>query len=139
MKQKHYLVVPLLIAATSFTASKTNVFAQNQVILPQGAFEQATGDGKPAGWTVQSPQGTALAGDAKNRWVQLRDGAVITHFLKLAPEWTKVTISARVKMSNFQKGPEGWHGARIGLRFDDDKNQMVGQYPPAIDVNADTD
>jgi hypothetical protein len=88
MKQKHYLIVPLLIAATSFTASKTNVFAQNQVISAAGHFRASDRRwaNLPVG-KVQSPAKRA-GGDAKNRWVQLRDGAVVLHFLKLAPEWT---------------------------------------------------
>jgi beta-galactosidase len=107
--------------------------------LPQGTFEQPGINGKPSGWDIQSPEGTTLASDGKNHWVQLRDSAVMMHFLKLSPEWTKLTVSARFKLSNFQKGPEGWHGARIGLRFVDDKNQMVGDYPPPPEVKGNTD
>jgi hypothetical protein len=71
--------------------------------------------------------------------VQLRDGAVVLHFLKLSPEWTKLTVSARLRLSDYQKGPEGWHGARVALRFLDDKNQMVGTYPTTPEVTGNTD
>jgi hypothetical protein len=120
-------------------APKTKAFAQGQAILPQGTFEQPGINGKPAGWQIQTPEGTTLAGDAKNHWVQLRDGASMLHFLKLSPEWNKLVISARFKVSNFEKGPEGWHGARIGLRFLDDKNLVVGDYPPIPEVAGNTD
>ena len=139
MNHNHSITLPLFLAATCFLAPITNGCAQGQVILPQGAFEQLGVNGKPAGWQLQSPNNTTLAGDAKNRWVQLRDGAVMLHFLKLSPEWTKLTISARLKLSNYQKGPEGWHGARIALRFLDDKNQMVGTYPSTPEVTGNTD
>ena len=138
-KQHYRRVVPLLLAGVCFTAPKTSVFAQDNVLLPQGNFEQVEAGDKPAGWQIQSPEKTTLAGDAQNRWVQLRDGAVMMHFLKLSPEWRKLTISARFKLSNYEKGPEGWHGARIGLRFVDEKNQMVGGYPVTPDVTTNTD
>jgi hypothetical protein len=132
MKRNHSITRPLFVTATCLMAP-TTIFAQGQVVLPQGTFEQPGVDGKPAGWQIQSPDATTLAGDAKNHWVQLRDGAVMTHFLKLPPEWTRLTVSARLKLSDYQKGPEGWHGARVGLRFLDAKNEMVGEYPPSLD------
>jgi hypothetical protein len=96
-------------------------------------------NGKPAGWNIHTPEGTALAGDARNHWVQLRDTAVMMHFLKLSPEWTKLTVSARFKLSGYQKGPEVWHGPRVGLRFLDAKNQMVGDYPTQPEIAGNTD
>ena len=138
MKRNHSITLPFFLTATCLM-TPTIVTAQGQVILPQGTFEQPGINGKPAGWQVQSPDKTTLAGDAKNRWVQLRDGAVMTNFLKLAPDWTKLTVSARVKLSNYEKGSEGWHGVRVGLRFLDDKNEMVGAYPPGLDVPGNTD
>ena len=138
MNHNHSITLPLFLATACFISPIT-AFAQGQIILPQGTFEQPGVNGKPSGWQIQSPNSTTLGGDAQNHWVQLRDGAVMSHFLKLAPEWTKVTVSARLRLSNFQKGTEGWHGARVGLRFVDDKIQMVGQYPPALDVPGNTD
>ncbi|HEX8833762.1 MAG TPA: hypothetical protein VF719_06155, partial [Abditibacteriaceae bacterium] len=139
MKHKHLLIVPALTATVYFAFPPAGGLAQGQAILPQGTFEQPAVNGKPSGWDIASPDGTTLAGDAGNHWVQLRDGAIMRNFLKLAPEWTKITISARLKLSDYQKGPEGWHGARVGLRFVDDKIQMVGQYPPALDIPGNTD
>src|SRR4028119_1359987 len=136
---KHFLVVPVLMATAFSTAPKTKAFAQGQAILPQGTFEQPGINGKPSGWDIQTPEGTTLAGDAKNHWVQLRDGASMLHFLKLSPEWNKLVVSARFKVSNFEKGPEDWHGPRIGLRFLDAKNLVVGDYPSIPEVAGNTD
>src|SRR5687767_13120224 len=113
------------LVTTTHPAHVANAFAQGQAILPQGTFEQPGINGKPSGWNIQTPEGTTLAGDAKNHWVQLRDTAVMMHFLKLSPEWTKLAVSARFKLSGYEKGPEVWHGPRVGLRFLDAKNQMV--------------
>src|SRR4028118_1220275 len=133
------LVSMTTLVTTTHPVHVANAFAQGQVILPQGTFEQSGINGKPSGWNIQTPEGTTLAGDAKNHWVQLRDTAVMMHFLKLSPEWNKLVISARFKLSNYQKGPEGWHGPRVGLRFLDAKNQMVGDYPPIPEVTGNTD
>ena len=127
-----------LLSMTTLVTT-TNAFAQGQAILPQGTFEQPGINGRPSGWNLNTPEGTTLAGDAKNHWVQLRDGAVMAHFLKLSPEWTKLTVSARFKLSGYEKGPELWHGPRVGLRFVDDKNQMVGDYPPQPQIAGNTD
>ena len=127
-----------LIAAT-YPVPVAYAAAEGQGVLPQGTFEQPANNGQPAGWTIQSPAGTTLGGDDKNHWVQLRDEAVMMHALKLSPEWKKLTVSARLKLSNYQKGPEGWHGPRVQLRFLDAKNEMVGDYqtPPEIAGNTD--
>ncbi len=82
MRSKHFFVVPMLMAASYFGLSATQAAPQGQSILPQGTFEQIDAANKPAGWQVQSPETTTLAGNAKNHWVQLRDGAVMMHFLK---------------------------------------------------------
>src|SRR5687767_959879 len=92
MKPKQFFIVPVLIAASCLGLSGTRATAQGQSILPQGTFEQPGINGKPSGWSIQTPEGTTLAGDAKNHWVQLRDTAVMMHFLKLSPEWTKLTV-----------------------------------------------
>jgi hypothetical protein len=51
----------------------------------------------------------------------------------------KLVISARFKLSGYQKGPEVWHGPRVGLRFLDAKNQMVGDYPTQPEIAGNTD
>src|SRR4028119_2235663 len=132
------LVGMTTLVTTTHPVVVANAFAQGQAILPQGTFEQPGSNGKPSGWNIHTPEGTTLAGDAKNQWVQLRDTAAMLHFLKLSPEWNKLVISARFKVSNFEKGPEGWHGPRIGLRFLNDKNLVVGDYPSIPEVAGNT-
>ena len=113
MNPKHFFVVPELIAASYFGPSGTRAAAQSQSVLPQGTFEQPGINGKPSGWSIQTPEGTTLAGDAKNHWVQLRDGAVMMHFLKLSPEWNKLVISARFISGSTRARPCGPRPRRI--------------------------
>ena len=71
------------LVTTTHPVLVANAFAQGQAILPQGTFEQPGINGRPADWGINTPETTTLAGDAKNHWVQLRDGAVMQHHLKL--------------------------------------------------------
>jgi hypothetical protein len=73
MKPKHFFIVPVLIAASCLGLSGTRAAAQGQSILPQGTFEQPCDQWQTFGLDIQTPEGTTLAGDAKNHWVQLRD------------------------------------------------------------------
>jgi len=139
MKPKTFFVVLLLLAAAFFTAPTTSVFAQDIVLLPQGNFEQFDAVSNPVGWDLRSRDGTKLASDGENHWIQLRDGAVMNQVVKLDPAWNRISISARLKLSKYQKGPELHHGPRIGLRFVDDANAQVADYPPTPSITGDTD
>jgi len=134
-----FMVGMATLATTTHPVHAADAAAEGQAVLPQGTFEQPGVNGRPSDWNIHTPEGTTLAGDAENHWVQLRDGAVMMHFLKLSPEWTKLTVSARFKLSGYEKGTEAWHGPRVGLRFLDANNQMVGDYPPQPQIERDTD
>ncbi|HEX8550703.1 MAG TPA: hypothetical protein VF681_04020 [Abditibacteriaceae bacterium] len=138
MKPKHFLLVPALAAAAYFALPGTKSLAQGLELLPQGSFEQLE-DNKPEGWQLMSPQNTVVAGDAKNRWIQLRDGAVLSQVVKFDPAAKKLVVSARLKLSNFERGPEGWHGPRIALRFLNANNAPLDGGPPTPDITGNTD
>jgi hypothetical protein len=98
------LVGMTTLVTTTHPVLVANAFAQGQAILPQGTFEQPGINGRPSDWNLNTPEGTTLAGDARNHWVQLRDGAVMAHFLKLSPEWTKLTVSGASNFRVIRKG-----------------------------------
>jgi len=114
--------------------------AQPGEILPQGTFEQVAANNKPGGWEILwAPEKVSLAGDDKNRWVQLRDGAALNQVVKLPERAKTIVVSARLKLSNYEKGPEGWHRARVSMRFMDDAGKLVGDYPAIPDLTANSD
>jgi hypothetical protein len=83
MKLKKLLVVPMLMATSYLGVAGTQSAAQAQDLLPQGTFDQVAANNKPGGWDIKfGPENVSLAGDAKNRWVQLRDGAVLSQVVK---------------------------------------------------------
>jgi beta-galactosidase len=132
-------VFPILLAATCFTALHSKAFAQGFDLVPGGNFEQADAAGKPVGWQLSSPSQITLAGDATNRWVQLRDGGALVKIVKLDPSWKKIVVSTRMKMSDYVKGPEGWQRPHIAIRFLDDAGQDYGDYVPTPEVHGNTD
>ncbi|HEX8832803.1 MAG TPA: glycoside hydrolase family 2 TIM barrel-domain containing protein [Abditibacteriaceae bacterium] len=139
MKTKHFLLLTTLMTASSFAMTEEKSLAQGQVLLPEGNFEQADAANKPTGWQLSSPTSITLAGDAANRWVQMRDDGSLIRDIKLDPSWKKIVISARFKMSDYIKGPEGWQRPHIALRFLDDAGQPYGDYVPTPEVHGNTD
>jgi hypothetical protein len=109
-------------------------------LLPQGSFDQAAAGNKPGGWEIMwGQENVSLAGAAPNRWVQLRDGAVLNQVIKLPAGAKTIAVSARLKLSNYEKGPEAWHRARVSLTFLNDAGKMVGTYPAIPDLTANSD
>lgn len=52
------------------------------------------------------------------------------------PTWKSVTISARLRASNFKAGKKGASG--VSFSFQDDNEKLVGRYPPPLLVTEDT-
>ncbi len=106
--------------------------------LPEGGFNQLDAAGKPLGWSWNGVNAT-FPRDGANVWVRFGDGATVGKNLRLDPAWKSLMVAARLNLSDFQKGPEEWHGGRVALRFLDDQNQMAGTYPamPQLQKNSD--
>jgi beta-galactosidase len=138
MKPYRSVVARLLVAIAPFVTVITPALAQSVSLLPEGTFERADAAGKPVGWQLGSPSSISLAGDAKNRWVQMRDGGMLEKVVKLDPSWKKIAISTRMKMSDYVKGPEGWHRPHIAIRFLDDAGQLFGDYVATPEVTGNT-
>jgi hypothetical protein len=71
--------------------------------------------------------------------VQLRDGAALNQVVGLPTRAKTVVVSARLKLSGYEKGPEAWHRARVSLTFLNEKGVMVGDYPAIPDLTANSD
>jgi hypothetical protein len=88
MKQKRSYIVPAMVAAACYGMTGLGAVTQAQTqpaqLLPQGSFDQAAAGNKPGGWEIMwGQENVSLAGAAQNRWVQLRDGAVLNQVIKL--------------------------------------------------------
>lgn len=117
MKPNHSYIVPTIVAATCVAVPGLGGVTQAQTLpvqlLPQGTFDQVAAGNKPGGWEILwGSEKVSLAGDEKGRWVQLRDGAALNQVIKLPTRAKTVVVSARLKLSDYEKGPEAWH-ARV--------------------------
>jgi beta-galactosidase len=139
VQQKNYLALPLFLAAICLITPQTKAIAQSHILLPEGDFEKVDVANRPLGWTLNSPTGVTVTGDATNRWVQLRDGAMLEKVVRLDPKWKRIIISTRMKMSDYVKGPEGWQRPHIAIRFLDDADLTYGDYVPTPEVHGNTD
>ncbi|HEX8833143.1 MAG TPA: glycoside hydrolase family 2 TIM barrel-domain containing protein, partial [Abditibacteriaceae bacterium] len=140
MKLKKFLIVPILMATSYFGVAGTQSAAQAQELLPQGTFDQVAANNKPGGWDIKwGAENVSLAGDAGNRWVQLRDGAVLSQVVKFPERAKTVVVSARLKLSNYEKGPQVWHRARVSMTFQNAKGEQVGVLPVIPDLSANSD
>ncbi len=140
MQLKHSLASAILSITSLMAFSTIPLIAQTPKLLPQGAFDRAGADNVPNGWEVEAvPEMISMAGDNKNRWVQLRDGAVLTQIIELPKRSKTMTVSARMKLSDYQKGPENWHRARVTLKFLNNEGEMVGTYPAIPDLTENSD
>jgi beta-galactosidase len=131
----------MLTAASLFAINGTPSAAHAQDnLLPHGKFDEVGANNKPAGWEVLwGPEKVALRGEAANRWVQIGDGAVLNKIVGLPPRAKTIVVSARLKLSNYTKGPEAWHRARVSMSFLDAKNgKVLDQSPiPGLTENSD--
>jgi beta-galactosidase len=138
MKPKYFAAA--LMSAACFASLGMKSTAQTQTILPQGTFDQVAAGNKPAGWeTLWGAENISLAGDGKNRWVQLRDGAALNQVVKLPANAKTIVVSGRLKLSNYEKGPEAWHRARVSMRFMNANGDLIGDYPATPDLRENSD
>jgi hypothetical protein len=94
-------------------------------------------NGAPEGWDLAP--GVSQVAEGGNRFLRFvndsHDRAVaLTRIVALPAGSKAVVVSARMRAARLELGREGWHEARIALRFENDKKEMVGGYPamPAL-------
>ena len=110
-------------------------------LLPSGDF-QIPENNKALGLDLS--EGISIAQNGAERWLKFEnagtDKAVaLTRSVALPPNSKLAVVSAKMKATNLKLGKEGWHEARIALRFEDDKGEMKGGYPSMPNLRADSD
>jgi len=107
--------------------------------IENGTFELLDRDGRPKGW---HGAGKVVA-EGGNHYIEIsRDKAgwhSLDSRLGLLPEWSSLTLSARMKVKDLKKGKEGWQTSRVSFAFEDKNGKKVGNYPPSLELKADTD
>jgi tRNA A-37 threonylcarbamoyl transferase component Bud32 len=124
------------ITAPSAAASADNLMSNGSV------NDVGTGDGAIPGWYIAErcrPQVKVLH-EGGNNFLRLTnvDATTTTHVdqkIDIDPEWKSVTVSARVRASNFKPGTKEASG--IAFSFKDAAGKTVGKFPPALAVKED--
>jgi hypothetical protein len=113
-------------------------------LVPEGTFQNKDAAGKPANWEMMNPEGLNVAAEDGDPFLRIVNGdnakAVgIQKTVKLPAGSKLAVVSARMRTAHFALGKEGWHEARIALRFENDKGEMAGGYPsmPNLRTNSD--
>jgi len=113
-------------------------------VFPQGRFERLNSRGDFAdGWHGVDHKRVRLEKKDGNQWVSITNEdptkvVSVLASLPLEPDWYAVKISVRMKAANLKLGEEGWHNARLVMRFEDGKGKMVGGYPGQPSLKADS-
>jgi hypothetical protein len=97
------------------------------------------------GWFVPPAYKHAISfvSEDGNRFLRIKNEdtkatVFIDQKIKVEPTWTAVTVSARIRATNFKSGSGAAHDARVAMKFIDDNDQRVGNWPPVPTVKGDS-
>lgn len=114
MRRIGHAVAALALAAAWASASPP------ETLLPNGDFETAGADGRPAHWPM--PAGASWAGEDGNRFLRLQPpepGATVVVYreVPLVPTIKALALRFRVRVRGLKRGKANWHDGRIVLDF----------------------
>jgi hypothetical protein len=143
MKRTSSLYLPAFLALSAAVGlscgAKTQSDAASKVL--NGDFETRSATGAIAGWTL--PEGTQVLEEGGNHFVRLQQAQAgngwLSQKVPLSPEWSRVKISGRVRLSGLRKGDADYKTARLQFNFEDAKGQRVGDWPLMPTLNDNTD
>lgn len=111
--------------------------------FPEGSFEETAADGQPLGWPVKGRQHIAVCEVNGQHFLRLTNSALdqsveMPTIWKLAPNVRRVRIQALMRGIGIQPGPQPWETARLGVVFADVRGARLGDWPPVLELKADT-
>ena len=122
----------------------TPTFAGPDATL-NGSLERLDANGNVLGWFVHDRFKThvKLITEDGNQFFRLHnDDPAKTVFvdqkINVDPSWKAITVSVRMRATNFKAGKNSAHDARVALAFRDAKDARVGQWPPVPNVKSDS-
>jgi hypothetical protein len=112
--------------------------------FPQGTFELLDPDGTPQGWLLNGAQGVEVGEENGNHFLRMTNAIKsnvigVEAFWKLDPATRIVRIRARVRGRDISPGKQNFENARLGYSFADAGGARVGDWPPALELRADSD
>src|SRR6516162_7856860 len=136
MNAKSLLILAFLCAASERVSAQVN-------LLPQGNFENPGAEtGWAQGFEIPNNGEFRVISENGKRWLRIENQDAgrqldsVHAYVKVTPQMKSLTVSARLKATNLKVGKEGWHTARIAMRFEGGE---FG-YPPEVpELKADSD
>ena len=112
--------------------------------FPEGDFETLDDKGQPSGWKIGSAVGVSVVEENDNHFLRLINPPPNAYVglespWQLDPKTKSVRISARMRVRDLKVGKQPWETARIGLAFNDAAGELVGGYPPSLELRQDGD
>ena len=113
--------------------------------LTNGSMEASGADGGLTAWSFPErykPQVKIVSEDG-NRFLRLTNDEIshtvfVGQTIAVEPGWKAVTISARVRASNFALGKTVANDARVAFNFRDENGEHIGKWPTVPRVQQDT-
>jgi len=142
-------VVSILTYAAFWTAGlffAGSCYAETEEnVLPNGTFGELNEGALPKSWRYGSKQNGHVSiveeGAAKFLRVHMKDkgNLALTKELRLKPGWLKLKVSSRMRVRDLVTGAKHWENARIMPCWLDAKYNLVGGWPPGIQLTRDSD
>ncbi len=99
--------------------------------FPEGTFENIEGSGWPEGFEPWIPETLKMVEENGNHFVRLTgqppgQSSGLDGRFALPPQWKRVKVKARVRLTNYTRGAKNWETAKIGVVAEDETSQVAG-------------
>ncbi|MCX8108251.1 MAG: hypothetical protein N3G20_05540, partial [Verrucomicrobiae bacterium] len=113
-------------------------------LLPQGNFRNPGANTRWAeGFNIPGNEEFRVVSDGKESWLRIenresrRQLDYVHAYVRIPPRVVSLTVSARLKATNLKTGSEGWHNARVALKFEGSEASVYPPEVPELSTNSD--
>jgi hypothetical protein len=136
---------PALAATPAPAVPAAPVASTATNLLVNGSMEDADTDDGLAGWFIHErfKHNAQIVREGSNRFLRLtNDDAAKTVFadqkIDIDPTWKAITVSAKMRATNFKVGKTASQDGRVAFAFHDSAGARVGSWPPVPNVRTDS-
>lgn len=114
-------------------ALRLDVAKAEENIIVNGNFDVADGNGAVSGWKIAGdPRFVKVIEENNNKFLRIEVAEVtfcgVNQRFEVGKDWAGIDVSAKVRLKNLKKGPEGYNTATILYTFEDAQGQHVGDW-----------
>jgi len=99
-------------------------------LLANGGFDKLDGRGRPVGWRWVA--GAHVRKEKANAWVEIDRYGAVGQDLAIDPNWMKLKVRFRMRVTGVQRGDEGWKNARLAMQWVDAAGKHVDPWPDVL-------